>query len=99
MSGKRQFPYHTAVQGFELQRRKLEEDPSRWVHCRRRRQCRRRRHHRCWPAAVELSLRCLCGYHRDVSVFFSLTLSVPFLQGEGGAQGVAGAGADGAGRI
>lgn len=34
MSGpdkKRAFPYYSEVQGFELQRRRLEEDPSRWV--------------------------------------------------------------------
>lgn len=29
MSGKRAFPFHSEVQGFELQRRKLDEDPSR----------------------------------------------------------------------
>jgi hypothetical protein len=29
MSGKRSFPYFSKVEGFELQRRKLEEDPSR----------------------------------------------------------------------
>lgn len=29
MSGKRAFPYYSEVQGFELQRRRLEEDPSR----------------------------------------------------------------------
>lgn len=28
MSGKRQFPYYSEVQGFELQRQRLEEDPS-----------------------------------------------------------------------
>lgn len=28
MSGKRAFPFYSEVQGFELQRRKLEEDPS-----------------------------------------------------------------------
>lgn len=34
MSGadkKRAFPYYTEVQGFDLQRRRLEDDPSRWV--------------------------------------------------------------------
>lgn len=29
MSGKRAFPFYSEVQGFELQRRRLEEDPSR----------------------------------------------------------------------
>jgi hypothetical protein len=28
-SGKRQFPYYSKVEGFELQRRRLEDDPSR----------------------------------------------------------------------
>lgn len=31
MSGKRAFPFYSEVQGFELQRRRLEEDPSRRV--------------------------------------------------------------------
>lgn len=44
MSGKRAFPYYTEVHGFELQRRRLEEDPSRWAAAppplvRRRRRC------------------------------------------------------------
>jgi hypothetical protein len=37
--------------------------------------------------------------HHDASVMLSINLRVHVLQGKGGAQGVAGAGADGTGRI
>ena len=62
MSGKRQLPYYSEVQGFDLQqRRRLEEDPSR---CRRRR--RRRRLAAARTTFSLLCRMCLCGsLHSD----------------------------------
>lgn len=100
MSGldkKRAFPYYSEVQGFEVQRRRLEDDPSR-----RGRGTKHRgvEAHSC--ACGERPLLCrACRIRRPAAqpagtlpAAHRLAHPASLLQGRGGAAGVAGAGAE-----